>query len=241
MQTLSILLAIPALLFSAIGLVRSRQWYMIPVAAGLLALAGFLLNPLADSYSIIDLKERLTNFETLTLMCIIQMMCVVIAMVASQQMGDPIGAHNDAWKTKSRERRSILLGIVSSLPGPLLLVTMLLIEQGILSGTTESRPEPVGRMVGIAFASGLLGLSAILMVIPNRLQSPVHLLAGSAVLLISMFVPLVQDPLPETIVGIDWTSLRLLAIAMPAVAVAIVAGHRFSGTGFQPVDGETTA
>ena len=65
-------LATLALLQSALGLGRARQWSLLPVLFGLTALAGFLLNPFADANTSFDLRAKLTSYEALTFLCIVQ-------------------------------------------------------------------------------------------------------------------------------------------------------------------------
>lgn len=209
-------LAAIAMLHSAVALGRSRQWYLLPVLFGLTALAGFLLNPLADSSTLMDLKARLTNYETLTFLCIAQFLLVSISI----WLGLRIDGKKDV------DRSALLLGVVNAVPPPVLVVAMLLMEQVALSSSANARPEVVGREIGFSVAFLLIVASAVAMCLPARWLGAPHAVLSVGMILLCMFVPFLQDPLPQSMTLIDWQSLKLLACLAPILAVFVLAGWR---------------
>jgi hypothetical protein len=203
-----------AVLHSAVALGRSRQWYLLPVLFGLTALAGFLLNPLADASTLQDLKSRLTNYETLTALCIVQFLLVGISI----WLGSKIDGSGDS------DRAGLWLGIVSAVPPPVLVIAMLLIEQVALSTSSDARPEAVGRGVGLSIAAMLTAPALVALCIPPRWLAAPHNLFSMAMILVCMFVPLLQDPLPQSLTLVDWESLKLFACLLPALIILIAGG-----------------
>ncbi len=193
-------LALLALLHAAVGLGRSRQWFVLPVVFGLTALAGFLLNPFADANTALDLRRKLTGFEALTLLCIVQLTLAAV--------GFRLGMRLD---TRSGDPSSTLgLAVVHAVPAPMVLIAMLLVEQARLAAFSGARPEAVGREVGLAVAAALTLGTFFTMLIPRRwLAAPYHLLSV-ALMLAYMFVPALQDPLPRPMTEFDLASLDLL-------------------------------
>ncbi len=203
-----------AMLHTACALGRTRQWYLLPVLFGLTALAGFLLNPLADSNTLMDLKTTLTSYETLTLLCVAQFLLVSVSV----WLGLRIEGGQDV------DRSSVWLGVVSAVPPPVLVIAMLLMEQVALTASIDARPETVGREIGLSVAALLTVAAAIAMCLPSRLLAAPHGLLSIAMILACMFVPFLQDPLPQSMALVDWESLKLLACLAPILAVAVLVG-----------------
>ena len=207
-------LAAITVLHTAVSLGRSRQWYLLPVVFGLTALAGFLLNPLADSNSLLDLKARLASYETLTFLCIVQFLLVGLS----------------AWQGlcidggRNVELSSIWLGTLSSVPAPVLAIAMLLVEQVALATSVDSRPEAVGRDVGLGVAAIVTAAGGIAMCLPSRWLAVPHGVLSVAMILACMLVPFLQDPLPQSMTLVDWESLRLFACLAPVLILIVIAG-----------------
>ncbi len=203
-----------AVLHTAAGLGRTRQWYLLPVVFGLTALAGFLLNPFADANTPEDLRSTLTSFETLTLLCIAQFLLLTAALV--------FGIRLDPW---SDEPRSMMrLAVVHSFPVPVVTIAMLLIEQGRLAGVPGARPEAVGREVGFIVAGGLTLACAAAMTLPRRWLALPHQVLSIAMLLACMFVPCLDAPLPAPMFSFDPESVRLLWQVGLGAMVVVLAG-----------------
>ncbi len=199
-----------ALLHTALGLGLARLWYMFPVLFGLVALVGFLLNPFADATSPHDLRAKLINPETLTLLCIGQFLLTALALVQGLRL-----ATED-----HRENPATWLAAVHVFPAPLLIIALLVLEQTILVQTPGSRPEAVGRQVGLAIAGLLTTASLLMMVLPRRWLTMLHSLLAVAMLLACMFLPSLQASLPQPLDLVDWASLDLcwqvgLGFALP--------------------------
>ena len=207
-------LAAIAVLHAAIALGRTRQWYMLPVVLGLTALVGFLLNPLADSSTLLDLKTRLTSYEMLTLLCIVQFLLVSTSI----WLGLRIDGKQDV------DRNSFWLGVVSAVPPPFLAIAMLLMEQVTLATSIDARPEAVGRSIGLGVAVPMTVAAAIAMCLPSRLLTAPHGLLSITMILACMFVPFLQDPLPQSMTSVHWESLTLLVYFAPALAVVMLVG-----------------
>jgi len=204
-----------AILHAAVGLGRTRQWYLLPVVFGLTALVGFLLNPFADANTPADLRSTLTSFETLTLLCIGQFLLLAAALV--------LGIRLDPWS--DAPRGATVLAVVHSIPVPVVAIAMLLIEQGRLVGVPGARPEAVGREVGFVVAGGLTLACAAAMILPRRLLALPHQMLSIAMLLACMFVPCLDAPLPAPLFGFDRESVRLLWQVGLGAMVVVLAGR----------------
>lgn len=201
-----------AILHTAIGLGRTRQWYLLPVVFGLTALGGFLLNPFADANTPADLRSALTSFETLTLLCIGQFLLLAAALV--------FGLRLDPWKDEPRG--AVALAVVHTIPAPIVAIAMLLIEQGRLAGVPGARPEAVGREVGLVVAAGLTLACAAAMMLPRRWLALPHQMLAVALLLACMFVPCLDAPLPEPLYRVNLDSIRLLwPLGLAGMAVVL--------------------
>jgi len=208
-----LVLAASAFVHTAVGLGRARQWYVLPVIFGLTALVGFLLNPFADANTAADLRIKLTSYETLTLLCIVQF----VLLAASLSFGIRLDHSSD-------EPRCVIgLTVVHAIPVPLVLVAMLLVEQGRLAEFPGARPESVGREVGFVVAAILTLTCATAMIIPRRWLVLPHHVLSIAMLLACMFVPGLQDPLPQPMSSVNLESVHLLwKVGLVATATVLV-------------------
>lgn len=203
-----------ALLHTALGLGLARLWYMFPVLFGLVALVGFLLNPFADATSPHDLRAKLLNPETLTLLCIGQFLLTVFALVQGLRLATEDHEGNLAtW-----------LAAVHVFPAPLLVIALLVLEQTILVQTPGSRPEAVGRQVGLTIAGLATLVSLLVLAWPRRWVVRLHALVAVALLLACMFLPCLQASLPEPMAMVNWASLDLCWQVGLALAVPITLG-----------------
>ena len=188
-----------AMVHTAVGLGWTRQWHLLPVVFGLTALAGFLLNPLADANTLADIRGMLTSFETLTLLCIGQFSLLAAALVLGVRLDPGV----------ERPRGATLLAWVHSVPVPAIALAMLLIEQGRLGGTPGARPEAVGREVGVIVAGLLTAACTAAMMLPRRWLTMPHQLLSLAMLLACAFVPVLDARLPEPLWRLNEDSVRL--------------------------------
>ncbi|WP_158265493.1 hypothetical protein [Blastopirellula marina] len=140
-----------ALLSLTSGLIWSRQWYLLPVSLGLLGLAGFLVNPLADSRSSLDLRQMLLGPDTLLAACVLQ----IVLAVACFAVGLQIVAHPKS------ERWKLVLASLCCVPQPVVVLSMLLSEQHWLSAQFGSRPEWVGTIVPLIVLLAVVFIGAI--------------------------------------------------------------------------------
>jgi hypothetical protein len=200
---------------TAAGLGRSRQWPLLPLVFGLTALAGFLVNPLADASTSQQLRAALGRQDVATWLAIVQMLLAAAAIACSLKMLDE----------RRAGRWALPLGAVHVLPAPLLVVVLLYCEQAWLEAFVGARPEAVGRNIGLAAASLLTGAAGLAMWLPPRRLASAHLLASGTVVLVCMFVPLLPLPLPGMRLVIEpldetarWTSI---VVAVGAAAVLL--------------------
>ena len=203
----------------AVGLGRSRQWTLLPLALGLTALAGFLLNPLADASSSRQLRAALGSHDVLTSLAIVQMVLAAVAIAFSLRLMD--GRRTGWW--------AFGLGVVHTLPAPMLVVAMLFWQQAWLEQAVGARPEAVGRYVGLTCGVLLTVGAAAAMIIPFRHLAAIHLFVSGMVVLACMFVPLLPLPLPGmrlVIEPLDGTSRAMLILAGVTAAAFFLWGMR---------------
>ncbi len=203
-----------AMLQTAEGMGRTRQWYLLPVVFGLTALVGFLLNPFADANTPADLRIALTSFETLTLLCVGQFLLLTASLC--------IGVLLDRQGVE--RRGEVCLAVVHAIPAPAVAIAMLLIEQGRLTSVPGARPEAVGREVGLVVAGTLTLACAVAMTLPDRVLALPHQMLSVAMLVACMFVPCLEAPLPQPVFHFDADSARLSWQFGAAAAVMVLAG-----------------
>lgn len=207
------------LLQTAVGLARSRQWALLPLALGLTALAGFLINPLADATTSHQLRGMLSSHEVLTSLAIVQMILAASALMIGLRLS--AGRPGSWW--------SLWLGSIHSLPAPALVIAMLFWEHAWLARFVGARPELVGRNVGLGVAL-LLGICTFAaMSFAARKLALVHCLLSATIVLACMFVPLLPLPLPGMQLDLQPLDMagRVTWIAIAALGVAFfVWGYR---------------
>ena len=210
----TLVLALVAMLHAMVAIGRTRGWYVLPVLFGLTALAGFMLNPFADANTAMDLRMKLTGYEALMILCIVQFLLVAASIAIGFRLSD----------SKGQDRGALSLAVVHTIPAPVLLIAMLLIEQTALTASASARPEAVGRAVGLVVATVLTLISAAAMLLPRRWLAGPHYALSAALLLASMFVPFLVDPLPQSMAMLNWESLGLLGWVAPIAAGIVLVG-----------------
>ena len=203
-----------ALVAVASGLIWSRQWHLLLIAAGLIGLTGFLLNPLADSQSPLDLRAMLLGPDVLLAACVGQIVLAgAMLTVGLQVVAKPEAAR---WR--------IGLAALCCVPQPAVVMGMLLAEQLWLARQLGARPEWVG--VGVSLLTLLLlaicGVSCWL-VGRARLAS-VHLVSSLLLGVAGALWTAVPQTLPATrtegLAQHGWGSIVPAAIAV-GVCLAI--------------------
>lgn len=203
-----------ALLQAVLGLGRSRQWYMLPVLFGLLALTGFLLNPFADSHAPQDLRAFVTSREALSWLAIGQFLLTCGSLALGLRMTDQQhDGHHAVW-----------LSVLQSVPQPLLVVAMLLWEQACLMTSSNARPDAVGLRVGFAVATVAAFAGLLALALPDRWLRLPHSLLSLALLGACMLVPHLQAPLPIAGAGSGWESLDAAWKVLAGGVVVVAAG-----------------
>jgi len=114
-----------------------------------------------------------------------------------------------------------------------LLIAMLLIEQTALAGSASARPEAVGRVVGLTVATVLTVISVAAMLLPRRWLAGPHYVLSVALLLAAMFVPFLEEPLPQPMAMLNWQSLGLLVWVVPIAAAIVLVGCFWSRSSFR--------
>ncbi|QDS96484.1 hypothetical protein FF011L_52950 [Roseimaritima multifibrata] len=150
------------------GLAVSRQWFLLPFAWGVVGLSVFLLNPIADSTSPFDLREKLLNPNTLALLGGIQVL--VTGFSFSLGLRSVSTLHQERWR--------LLLGVLHCIPPLPILLGGLLAQQMWLSQQVGARPEWGGVMVGVTAVVLLAVCSGGAILLSANRRSQVHLLSG---------------------------------------------------------------
>ncbi len=212
-----LVLAVLAFGHAILGLGRTRQWIVLPVVFGLTALGGFLLNPFADANTPADIRRLFTSYETLTLLCIAQVALLGASLVFGLRLdGVSLEGRDDFYP-------ALCLAIVHTVPTPIVLIAMLLLEQGYLAGLPGARPEWVGRNVGLFVASVFTAASAVAMIVPSRWLALPHHVLSIALLMASIFLPTLEAPLPTPMFYVDVASLwPLWQIALAFLAIVLL-------------------
>ncbi|PID78888.1 hypothetical protein CSB20_12770 [bacterium DOLZORAL124_64_63] len=201
-------LGVLVLLQSAFALGRARVVIGLPLVWGLLVLAGFLLNPFADATTLPDLQAKLMSFETLTMICVWQLVLACLSLWLGLNLTGP-GAG----------KRSLGLFVVHVIPAPLILVAMLLVEQSMLTGSVGADPEMVGFQVGF-FTGTLLLLLTLPALRWRRVANFIpHSLLSVTLALACMLVPGLQDPAPATQAATDFDTLIPLGMVLLGAAL----------------------
>lgn len=207
-------LAFLTLLQAAVALGRTRQVVGLPLVWGLIVLAGFLVNPVADATTLPDLQAQLTSFEMLTALCVIQLVMAGLSLW--------LGLGLDG--SRPGGTRPTLLLILHVLPAPMVVVAMLLIERTLLAETVGANPEAGGLQVGISIATLLILMTMAAMKFLTRRMFIPHILFSFTLILACMLVPGLQDPLPATHSQIQVESLTRLGAVLLGAAVPVAIG-----------------
>ena len=148
------------------------------------------------------------------MLCVVQFLLVGISLVVSLRWdADHSWGNGPLW-----------LAVVQSIPAPALVIAMLLIEQSVLAGSAGARPEHVGRVVGVTAAVALAAVTLVTLLIPRGWLGAAHQVFSALLLLACMFVPLLQDALPQAMAQVDWRSLGILAGLSPVAGVVVLLG-----------------
>jgi hypothetical protein len=184
-----LLTALLSLVVSALGLIASRQWYLLIVYSVLLMLVGFLLNPLADSTTPLDLKSTLTSPDFSTVAGILQLLLLgasIYTLIKVLNAADP--TRKDRWQ--------VAFGITNSLPLPAVALALLLTEQALLARGLNVRPEQVGLFCGVLATSVLIVVSLLFLCLPSRLRYITYFYISIAAILATSLLLTMQAPLP---------------------------------------------
>ncbi|MBL8816981.1 MAG: hypothetical protein JNL58_13210 [Planctomyces sp.] len=202
-----------AVLNTAIGLAASRQWHLLPLAAGLTALAGFLMNPVADANSTEELSALLLADSVLLPVSVFQLILIVAAFAATVRMvSDP---EIRFW--------GIAVGVIHTVTSPILLVQMLIAEHWLLLSLPNSRPESVGLWIGIAGGSVVAGLTLIgLLFTPDR-RNMASLSLCTVSGLMSILMSAAGQSLPAAVDVTAASQIRSISLSELCVAVAVSA------------------
>ena len=212
-------LACLAVLQSALGLGRSRQWQLLPLVFGLTVLAGFLLNPLADTSSSRQLRTALTRHDILTALAIMQFLRAAGAIACNLRLLG--GRRTGLW--------AALLGFLHALPAPMVLVAMLVWEQAWLEQAVGARPESVGYRVGLLAAAITTVPALCAMACSGRWIAVAHLFASGIIMLACMFTPWLPLPLPGMRVlveSLDGAAVVTLIVIGIGAAAVVASGFR---------------
>jgi hypothetical protein len=200
--------ALAALVHAAVGIGRARGWYVLPVACAWIGLAGFLINPVADSYTTADLWKKLTHPELLSGLCILQFAQIALAVWFALRLKSPMGGMHGG----------LGLAAIQALPAPAVVVGMLLVEQRWLAAAPGTRPETVGLIVGMTAAAILVVVCGIGLALPRAWMALPHHLFSAGLLAACIFMPVLEIPLVEPMEALDYDSLDLLAKSALAAA-----------------------
>lgn len=209
--------AAAAAMHTAMGLATQRRWLLLGLAFVAYALAGFLLNPLADANTPGDLLRMLRSPNGLATVSVLQAMLLAAILYLS------------ARQTMSPASRWPALGlrVVQVVPAVPVVLLMLLTEQVRLAQCVGKRPETVGWEIGLVTAS-LIALGSLLaLLIPRRWLREAYLWLGVGLLLTCMLLPALPTPMPRPMREVDVAAL--LALVPLLVAATIIAGLGWHG------------
>ncbi|MEM8733685.1 MAG: hypothetical protein AAGG44_05670 [Planctomycetota bacterium] len=184
--SLLLVCAVWMIVWQVAGLVTARQWYLLPLAIGLSALAAFLVNPVADANSLFDLRAIFSRSSLLSNLVLLQTILVALSLVAGLQ----------ATKVGGDERWRIVLGAIHCIPAVPVVVAALLVQQAWLAQQVGSRPEFVG-LSSSGLVGGLILVGCFVFLPVNRsVRAKVHLLSCVAVIIIVSLIPGLNAPIP---------------------------------------------
>lgn len=198
------------------GLLVSRQWFLLPLALGIAGLSGFLLNPLADSNTVLDLQLRFTGADTLLALCAGQFLLSAACLLAV--LRSVSGVNRLRWQT--------VLGLLSCLPSPALLVPLLLVEQQWLASEQGARPELAGIGAGVAVALLLLSGCICGRFLKQQIVLRLHISGCLGLCLLAGLLTTLNQSLPDIVPG--QTLGQMLQETGVALSIAVVC----AGIGF---------
>lgn len=199
-----------ALISLASSFLWARQWYLLPVTLGLLVLSGFLVNPLADSRSAFDLRLMLLGPDFLLAACVLQ----ILLSAASFAVGLRLVAQPESSRWK------LLLASLCCVPQPVVVLSMLLIEQQWLAAQFGARPEWVGTLVPLLLTVIVLGAGAACWLLPSTWLALCQLTSSLLLGVASCLFTTTANALPlgnQTELG-----LQALQALGPAVLLGVV-------------------
>ncbi len=175
------------LFWQVAGLVAAQQWYLLPLAIGLTALAVFLVNPVADANSLFDLRARFARGSVLGTLALIQALLIGVSFWSGLRAAGI--ERSDRWR--------MLLGAVHCCPAIPVVMGALFLQQAWLSQEVGSRPELVGLISGLIVSAAILLGCLIGLGLSRFLRSQVHLLSCVAALTIVCLIPSLNTPPPS--------------------------------------------
>jgi hypothetical protein len=173
-----------------LGISISRQWYLLIVQTAVLVLIAFLLNPLADSTSQIDLKAKLSSLDTISWLGSIQLGLLAFGLVAHLKL-------LQADSSQTQDRWKIALALLSVAPQPIIALLLLLTEQAVLAQVLNARPERISLYLG-GFATALtLGTITLTLLLPLAQKQILYAIGVLSSITAISFLLTIQTPLPD--------------------------------------------
>lgn len=211
--TIGVLVAVA---WQCLGLAWSRQWFLLPLAIGLSGLGAFLLNPVADSTSLVDLQSFLSRGEFPFLICSLQMLVAGITVwIVIKSRAEPT---QEWWR--------LAIGALHCLPSPLVLAGVLLLQQQWLSLEAGARPEGIGLIVALSLAGLLVLTVCVAMALSPMLRTKLYLLVSLMLLSLAALLTALESSLPSSNSATDWQkSLTEIGIGAAVVFVFLVVGY----------------
>ena len=208
--------ALVAMAWQCFGLSWSRQWFLLPLAIGLSGLGAFLLNPVADSTSLVDLHSSLSRGELPFLICSLQMLVAGIAFwFVIRSTDEP-----------TKERWRLFVGAMHCLPSPVVLVGVLLLQQQWLSLEVGARPEGIGLIVALLLATALTLTVCVAMALSPMLRTKLYLLASLILVSLAALLTARESSLPSPTIATGWQkSLIEIGIGAAVVFVFLAIGY----------------
>jgi hypothetical protein len=205
-----------ALVWQCLGLAWSRQWFLMPLAVGLAALGAFLLNPLADSTSLVDLQSALSSGDLPLLICSLQILIAGVSVwMAIKSTAEP-----------NEERWRIGVGALHCLPSPLLIVGVLTLQQQWLSLEVGARPEGVGLLVALSLAGLLVLMVGAGIVLSPLIRTKLYLLASLMLMALAALMTALGRALPSSTNATDWQQKFVeIGVATAFVAIFLLVGY----------------
>lgn len=191
-ESIFILLTLATVLtiaWQATGFAINRQWSLTIPYIGLIGLASFLVNPVADNQSSVDLIRSLSSPQLLQYLCITQLVTIVAVLLLNLK-AIKSGVQSD-------ERWWFLSGICLSLPSPILITSILVIEHRILNESIGARPEVIGTWVALTTMLLAISYIAIASCIPTSRLIHLHLLTSLALMAVILLFPTTIQDIPN--------------------------------------------